>query len=250
MPGYRDEKFHAVNIKDTSVSMNYPGVMRHTVSIGRGFLLVFSLNNARSFYEAIELWEYIKTHRDFLTRNRRCIRRQRIDEAYISTPVALDQRASNSLEEAVRTFTAMQSRCRSSRADVTFRRPMPVFRVVQCSSVHCFQTRITVELFYCTRVLKADNPPLFKLRNFVGFFLYFVVEAYLGDNAPVLLVGNKKDLTAEREVSEETVNQTIGNVALSKQYREVTAHSITDINKLFDELIIFILELEKHPHTI
>ncbi|GFY08748.1 uncharacterized protein TNCV_5006611 [Trichonephila clavipes] len=86
-----------------------------------------------------------------LASNPRCSRRQRIDEADISTPVAVDQRAANSLEEAVRLFTTMRSRCRSSYADVTFRRPLPVFRVVQCSSFHCFQTRVPVELFRCTR---------------------------------------------------------------------------------------------------
>ncbi|GFY52029.1 uncharacterized protein TNIN_376011 [Trichonephila inaurata madagascariensis] len=58
-----DEKFHAVNIKYTSVSMNYPAMLEHTVRIGRGFLLVFGLNNAQSFHEAIQLWEYIKTLR-------------------------------------------------------------------------------------------------------------------------------------------------------------------------------------------
>ncbi|GFT00644.1 uncharacterized protein TNCV_141891 [Trichonephila clavipes] len=67
-------------------------------------------------------------------RNPRCSRRQRIDEADISTPVAVDQRATNYLEEAVRSFTAMRKRCRSLRADVIFRRPLSVFRVVRCSS--------------------------------------------------------------------------------------------------------------------
>ncbi|GFX77759.1 uncharacterized protein TNCV_1106761 [Trichonephila clavipes] len=85
-------------------------------------------------------------------RNPRCSRRLRIDEADISTPVAVDQRAVNCLEEAVRSFTAMGSRCRLSRADVTFHRPLPVFRVVRCSVVYCFQTQITVELFRCSRV--------------------------------------------------------------------------------------------------
>ncbi|GFY12180.1 uncharacterized protein TNCV_3097341 [Trichonephila clavipes] len=78
-------------------------------------------------------------------------RRRRIDIADISTPVAADQRAAKCLEEAVLSFTAMHSRCRSSRADITLSRPLPVFRVVRCSSVHCFQARITVELFSCTR---------------------------------------------------------------------------------------------------
>ncbi|GFV70353.1 uncharacterized protein TNCV_4797721 [Trichonephila clavipes] len=69
-----------------------------------------------------------------LARTPRCSRRRQIDEADISTPVAVDQRAANCLEEAVRSFTAMWSRCQPSHADVTFRRPPPVFRVVQCSS--------------------------------------------------------------------------------------------------------------------
>ncbi|GFU49795.1 uncharacterized protein TNCV_2930621 [Trichonephila clavipes] len=69
----------------------------------------------------------------------------------LPTPVAIDQHATNCLEETVWSFTAMQSRCRSLRADVTFRRPLPVFQVVLCSSAHCFQTHITVELFRCTQ---------------------------------------------------------------------------------------------------
>ncbi|GFX41796.1 uncharacterized protein TNCV_389091 [Trichonephila clavipes] len=62
-----------------------------------------------------------------------------------------DQHTVNSLEEVARSLTAMWSRCRLSRIDVTFHRLLPVFRVVRCSSVHYFQTRITVELFHCTR---------------------------------------------------------------------------------------------------
>ncbi|GFX94019.1 uncharacterized protein TNCV_3413811 [Trichonephila clavipes] len=63
-------------------------------------------------------------------RNPRCSRRRQIDEADISTNVSVDQCSANCLEEAVRSFTAMRSRCRSSRAVVTFRHPLPVFRVV------------------------------------------------------------------------------------------------------------------------
>ncbi|GFV67625.1 hypothetical protein TNCV_4623051 [Trichonephila clavipes] len=54
----------------------------------------------------------------------------------LPTPVAVNQRAVNCLEEAVRSFTAMWSRCRSSRADITFLHLLPVLRVVRCSSVH------------------------------------------------------------------------------------------------------------------
>ncbi|GFX09846.1 uncharacterized protein TNCV_2688881 [Trichonephila clavipes] len=83
-------------------------------------------------------------YKSTLARNPRCSRRRRIDEANISIPVAVDLRAANCLEEAVRSFTAIRSRCRSSRADVTFRRQLPAFRVVRSSSerererVHCF----------------------------------------------------------------------------------------------------------------
>ncbi|PRD31576.1 UNVERIFIED_CONTAM: hypothetical protein NCL1_23143 [Trichonephila clavipes] len=94
-------------------------------------------------------------YKDTLAHKPRCSRRRRIDEAAISTPVAVDQRAANCLEEAVRSFTAMRSKRRSSHADVAFRRPLPVFRVVRCSSVHCFQARITVKLFRCSLALIA-----------------------------------------------------------------------------------------------
>ncbi|GFX32755.1 uncharacterized protein TNCV_888931 [Trichonephila clavipes] len=100
-----------------------------------------------------------------LVHDPRCSRRQRIDEADINTPVAVNQRAANCLEEAVRSFITVQNRCRSSRADVTFRRPLPVFRVVRCSSVHCFHCG-TVQLLtssYCAigkfSFSMADNPP-------------------------------------------------------------------------------------------
>ncbi|GFW28283.1 uncharacterized protein TNCV_4639501 [Trichonephila clavipes] len=65
-----------------------------------------------------------------LAHNPRYSRRRRIDEADISTTIAVDLRAANYLEEAVRSLTVMQSRCRSSRTDVTFHRSLPVFRVV------------------------------------------------------------------------------------------------------------------------
>ncbi|GFX72027.1 hypothetical protein TNCV_1892341, partial [Trichonephila clavipes] len=48
-------------------------------------------------------------YKDTIARNPRCSSRQRIDEVDISTPVAVDQRAANCLEEAVRSFTVMRS---------------------------------------------------------------------------------------------------------------------------------------------
>ncbi|GFX27958.1 uncharacterized protein TNCV_773431 [Trichonephila clavipes] len=108
---------------------------------------------SRAHYRRRRRWFTVRgiLYKGTLARNIRCSRRRRIEEVGISTPVAIDQPAANCLEEAVRSFTTMRSRCRSSRADVTFRHPLPGFRVVRCSSVHCFQTRITVELFHYTR---------------------------------------------------------------------------------------------------
>ncbi|GFU00448.1 uncharacterized protein TNCV_4259401 [Trichonephila clavipes] len=94
-----------------------------------------------------------------LPRNPRSIRRGRIDEADISTLVAVDQRATNCLEGAVRSLTAMLIRCRTSRADVTFRHPLPVLRIVRYLSVHCFQTRIG--LWNCS----ASHELLFRNRK-------------------------------------------------------------------------------------
>ncbi|GFV60394.1 uncharacterized protein TNCV_3470291 [Trichonephila clavipes] len=90
-----------------------------------------------------------------LASNPRCSRRQRINEADISAPVEVDQSAVNYLEEDVRSFHDMRIRCRSSRADVTLRHLMQGFRVVRSWLVRCFQTRITVKLFRCTRAPMA-----------------------------------------------------------------------------------------------
>ncbi|GFV31645.1 uncharacterized protein TNCV_692191 [Trichonephila clavipes] len=106
--------------------------------------------------------------------NPRCSRRRRIDEADISTPVVVDQRAANCLKEAVRSSTVMRSRCQSSRSDVTFRRPLPVFRAIRCSSCpllpnthHCVPVPLHMSS-YCvigkSSFSKVDNPPPFKLQ--------------------------------------------------------------------------------------
>ena len=117
-----------------------------------------------------------------LVRSPRCSRHRHIDEADTSTPVAVDQAAVNCLEKAAWSFTAMRNRCRSLRANVIFRRPLTIFRVVWWKLVHCFQTRITVELFRCTRSViarmekssfsKTNNPPPFKLRKLLEFLLF------------------------------------------------------------------------------
>ncbi|GFV91111.1 hypothetical protein TNCV_896321 [Trichonephila clavipes] len=92
----------------------------------------------------------------------------------MSTPVAVNQRAAKCMEEAVRSFTAMRSRCRSSRADVTFRRPL---RFSSCSvlvdsllpnSHHCESVPLHTSS-YCgigkSSFSKAYNPAPVKLRK-------------------------------------------------------------------------------------
>ena len=73
----------------------------------------------------------------------------------------VDLRTANCLVEVVRSITAMQSRCRSSCDDVTFRPALAVFRVVRDSSVHCFRIRITKQLFCSTwtAIVRLENPP-------------------------------------------------------------------------------------------
>ncbi|GFU33747.1 hypothetical protein TNCV_2048071 [Trichonephila clavipes] len=72
----------------------------------------------------------------------------------------------------------------------------------------------------------------------------------LCDNAPVLLVGNKKDLLTEREVSEETIQYAIENSVLKNRYFETTALSRADAEKLFQTLIEVIIKLEWNPLPI
>ncbi|GFV44453.1 hypothetical protein TNCV_4737071 [Trichonephila clavipes] len=100
----------------------------------------------------------------------RCSIRRRIDKADISTPVETDQRAANCLEEAIRPCIAMWSKCRSSSADVTFRRPLPVFelfgahRSLLPNSHHCGTVPVHKSSYYAiekSSFSKADNPPTF-----------------------------------------------------------------------------------------
>ncbi|GFX62546.1 uncharacterized protein TNCV_1006191 [Trichonephila clavipes] len=90
---------------------------------------------------------------------------QRINKADINTPVVVDQHAANCLQETVWSFTAKRTRCLSLRSDVSFLRPLPVFRVVWYLSVFCFRT-LTVELLRCTRTAIAQQKnPLLRSRR-------------------------------------------------------------------------------------
>ncbi|GFX17704.1 hypothetical protein TNCV_475041 [Trichonephila clavipes] len=69
----------------------------------------------------------------------------------------------------------MRSRYRSSHVDVTFRRPLPVFRVVRCSSghllpnsYHCGTVPLHRSSYYVIGIFsfsKAENHPSFKFRE-------------------------------------------------------------------------------------
>ncbi|GFU89786.1 HTH_Tnp_Tc3_2 domain-containing protein [Trichonephila clavipes] len=93
-----------------------------------------------------------------------------MDEADIGTPIEVDQRASNCLDNAARSFTAMRSRCRSSRTDVTFHHPLLVFRVgLLLPNPHHCGTLPLHTISYCaigkSFSSMSDNPPPFKLHK-------------------------------------------------------------------------------------
>ncbi|GFX34993.1 uncharacterized protein TNCV_2329331 [Trichonephila clavipes] len=118
-----------------------------------------------------------------LARNPRCSRRGRIYEAGIITPVEVDQCADNCLREAERLLTAIRSKCRPSCADITFHRPLPVFRVVRCSSVPNLQHCRTVPLHtssYCA----MEKSSFSKADNFIPFKLQLKISLLRDDSVP------------------------------------------------------------------
>ncbi|GFX76627.1 hypothetical protein TNCV_3163451 [Trichonephila clavipes] len=72
------------------------------------------------------------------------------------------------MDEAVRPFTDMRSRCRSSRADVTFPSSIvtKLASLLNYSAVHELLLRNRKVL-----LLEADNPLPFKLLKFLEFLL-------------------------------------------------------------------------------
>ena len=103
-----------------------------------------------------------------------------INEADNSTFVAFDQCASNCLEEAVRSFTTMWSRCRSSRTYVAFRSALTFYkfffapRSVFPNRHYCKILPLRTSC-YCTigksSFWKADSNPPCKLRKLKEFLL-------------------------------------------------------------------------------
>ena len=121
-------------------------------------------------------------YEDILAHSSWCSKRWRIDEAVISTTVAVHQRAANSQEEAVWTFTAKRSKCRPLRIVLTFlqlssasfsscsmliRPPLP-------NLIHCAFVPLRT-LYYCSTgkssFSTADNPLPFKLHKLLEFLL-------------------------------------------------------------------------------
>ena len=125
----------------------------------------------------------ILLYKSTLPHSSRYSRRQRIDEVHISILIALDQHASNYLEEAVRSLTAMRSRCRSSRANVSLHR---YSQFSSCSVLVGSLLLSDISLHHCGSILlhtncycaigkssfsKANIPLLFKLRELLEFLL-------------------------------------------------------------------------------
>ncbi|GIY20389.1 hypothetical protein CDAR_268981 [Caerostris darwini] len=55
-----DGMFHAVQILDTAGTLTFPAMRELNIRSGRGFILVFSVDNVTSFTEAIKMWDMIQ----------------------------------------------------------------------------------------------------------------------------------------------------------------------------------------------
>ncbi|CAL1266156.1 unnamed protein product [Larinioides sclopetarius] len=64
-----DGAFHTVQILDTAGSLNFPAMRELSIRSGRGFILVFSVDNLQSFHEALQLWDLIQRIRGETTRS-------------------------------------------------------------------------------------------------------------------------------------------------------------------------------------
>ncbi|XP_022237347.1 ras-related protein Rap-1b-like [Limulus polyphemus] len=54
-----DGIFHTVEILDTSGSHHFPAMRELSIRSGRGFVLVFSVDDLQSFHETLHIWELI-----------------------------------------------------------------------------------------------------------------------------------------------------------------------------------------------
>lgn len=54
-----DGMFHTVEILDTAGSHHFPAMRELSIRSSRAFVLVFSVDNEQSFYEAMAIWELI-----------------------------------------------------------------------------------------------------------------------------------------------------------------------------------------------
>lgn len=52
-----------MEIVDTAGSHNFPAMRELSIKSGRGFVLVYSVDNLQSFHEAVHVWELIKKYR-------------------------------------------------------------------------------------------------------------------------------------------------------------------------------------------
>ncbi|GFW98823.1 hypothetical protein TNCV_2837841 [Trichonephila clavipes] len=99
-----------------------------------------------------------------LARNPRCSRRRRIDEGDISTPIAVDQRTTNRLEEAVRSFTAISCQVIYSQFGLAIHQNDHQAR---CRFVEWAQNEIAVVPDFHKRILFSDEAHFF-LNGYVN----------------------------------------------------------------------------------
>ncbi|GFU58094.1 hypothetical protein TNCV_3834841 [Trichonephila clavipes] len=112
-------------------------------------------------------------YKNIIACNPRCSRRRRIDEADISAPGTVDQRAANCLKEAERSSTTLWSRCRRT----SFPSSTASFLVLvgpRLSNLHHCETIPLHTSSYCvigkSSFSKADNPPRSNSRNKANYW--------------------------------------------------------------------------------
>lgn len=100
-------------------------------------------------------------YKGVVAHSQQCSRHWWIDKAESDAPVSVVQSADYYLNKAVLSVSAMRTKCLSLHVEDTFQYLQPYFRVVQFSSIHCFETRITVLLLLSTRAAIARQIILF-----------------------------------------------------------------------------------------
>ncbi|GFY41924.1 uncharacterized protein TNIN_480501 [Trichonephila inaurata madagascariensis] len=79
------------------------------------------------------------------------------------------------------------------------------------------------------------------------WYIHLYIFSVVGDNVPIVLVGNKTDLTTERKVTPEMVEQVTRDPSRVCKYIETSAKSNENVSQLFQELLQHAQSLEQPP---